>query len=174
MAADFRPLVAPAPVVWIERPRTGVVDAVCAACEETSGEYIFLFNDESTLDPGALEVLHREAEVSPGRLLSPRQVPGYRFEYFGLPFAAFPFAHRNLLTRLGGLLDPAYRSFYADPDLGMRAHANDVAVVTVEDAVIRHENGHDAVKAQNMRQYMAADQATFRARWGHLGEFRDC
>jgi GT2 family glycosyltransferase len=159
---------------WIVRERRGVVDAVTRACEFARGRYLFLFNDESTLDPEALERLYHEAEACPGSLLTPQHVPAYTFEYFGRAFAAFPFAHRDVLAHVGGLLDPVFKSFYADPDLGMRAHAASVPIRTVEGAIIRHNNGSDAVKAQNVAQYMASDQDTFRMRWKHLGIFRDC
>lgn len=159
---------------WIQRERRGVVDAVNVACQAARGSHWFLFNDEAVLEAGALAMLYHAAQADPGCVLTPRHVPGYTFEYFGLPFAAFPFAHRALLERLGGLLDPAFKSFYADPDLGMRAHAAGVPIRTLDAAAIHHSNGSDDVKAQNVRDYMALDQATFRARWGHLGEFHDC
>jgi len=175
VVADFSPETAPDERVhWIAQERQGVIAAVNRAYADATGDFVFLFCDESTPAPGALRALRDEAERQPMALLTPRHDPPYTFVYYGFPFAPFPFAHRDLIARLGGLLDPAYKCFYADPDLGMRAHAHDVPVVTVEQAVIHHYNGHDDAKVQNLRQYFAADQAVFKARWAHLGEFCDC
>lgn len=160
--------------VWIVRERRGTVDAINVAYAAALGSHVFLFNDEATLAPNALKLLYLQSLTTPEWLLSPRHVPAYTFQYFGKSFPPFPFAHRDVFTQLGGLLDPAFKSFYADPDLGMRAHTAGVPIGVVPEAVIWHSNGHDEVKVANLQQYMAIDQATFRARWEHLGEFRDC
>jgi hypothetical protein len=159
---------------WLQRPRRGPTNATIEAYSVSQGEYVFAFNDESTLDPNALEVLYDEASRNPWVLYSPRHVPHYDFVYYGKPFVPFPFMHRDLTAMLGGLFDPAYHAFYADPDLSMRAHAAGVPVRIVNEAVINHYNGNDDAKVQNVSRYMAADQATFRARWDHLGVFCDC
>lgn len=173
IVADFGPKDWPR-CRWVVRDRRGSVDAVNRACQEARGEYWFLFNDESVLESVALEILYHEAVATPDQLLTPLHLPRYAFSYYGLPFPAFPFAHRDLFARLGGVLDPIYKAFYADPDLGMRAHAHGVPVVVAERAVIHHHNGQDDAKLQNMRRYFLADRVAFRERWDHLGEFRDC
>ena len=177
VVADFPPdpdWAMPLPVRWIVCPRRGPVDAVNMAYRVALGEYLFLCNDESSLEPGALSRLWSAAVDAPDALLAPEHYPAYRFVYYGKLFVPFPFAHRGVFTKLGGLLDGAYRAFYADPDLGLRAHAAGVAIRTVEGSVIRHYNGHDEAKQGNVSQYMAMDQATFRGRWDHLGAFCDC
>jgi GT2 family glycosyltransferase len=173
VVADF-PEPAPAPclhMTWIQSDRRGVVDAVNRAEQQATGAYWFTFNDESVLEPGAIAALYREA--SPLEILTPRHVPPFRFEYYGRPFPPFPFVDRELLRVLGGLLDPAYRAFYADPDLGMRADKMGIPVRVVDDAVIHHANNHDANHWQAVDAYLNADRATFRSRWDHLGTFED-
>lgn len=162
------------PYTWLERPRAGVVDALTAASAVARGDYLFSFNDESTLDPGALDILYDEALKAPNDLLTPTHLPPFGFVYYGLPFAPFPFASRALIERLGGIADPAYGSFYSDPDLSMRAHAQGVPVRVVDGAVIRHANDQAAMGHQeNITNYLAADRDVFRARWAHLGELVD-
>ena len=175
VVADFAPPdgVLQPPVSWSMRDRRGVVDAVNTAGQAALGEYWFIFNDESTLEPGALGLLYEAAVDEPDALLTPEHVPAFPFFYYGLPFAPFPFAHRSVFTQLGGLLDPIYRSFYADPDLSLRAHAQGRAVRTVHGAVIRHANYHDQPHADSVSAYLAADRAAFAARWAHLGELVD-
>jgi GT2 family glycosyltransferase len=176
VVADFPPnamadSVPCAHLRWVQRERYGVVDAVNVACCEARGEYLFLFNDESVLQSGALQALY--AEATPTDIVTVRHEPSYPFVYYGLPFAPFPFAHRDLLRSLGGLLDPVYRGFYADPDLSLRAHAAGVPIRVIESAVLRHDNDHDAAHRASVDAYLLADRATFRSRWDHLGEFHD-
>lgn len=158
---------------WWERPRNGVVDAVNVAYDAARGDYLFLFNDESTLDPGALELLYHAAEAEPWTIWSPKHLPPFPFVYYGKPFVPFPFAHRDVFKKLGGMLDPVYRGFYADPDLSLRAHAQGVPLRIVEGAVLRHCNDHDYAHQQMVGAYLAADREVFRRRWDYLGEFRD-
>jgi GT2 family glycosyltransferase len=156
-------------VTLVYRERRGPIDAINAGLAVATGEYIFVFNDESTLDPEALAVLYREATNDPAVILTPRHLPTFNFSYYGRPFAAFPFVHRDVIDVLGGLFDPAFLAFYADPDFSMRAHAAGIPIRTVDNAVIRHDNRHDAGHAHNVNAYLAADRETFRMRWAHLG-----
>jgi GT2 family glycosyltransferase len=173
--ADFdQPHDLPPTCRWVRRERHGVVDAVNVGCAHARGEYFFIINDESYLAQGALERLYHAAQHDPRAIYAPQHQPYYKFVYYGIDFAPFPFVRQDVVRELGGLLDPAYKAFYADPDLSLRAHAKGVPIRVVEDATIYHHNGHDASKAEHLARYRAGDQATFRARWDHLGLFRDC
>lgn len=174
VVADFPRMAADENCVWITSKREGPVNANERAHKAALGKYLFMFNDESTLDPGALTALYREAAKEPWAIFTPRHVPAFNFAYYGLPFAPFPFIHVGVVARLGGLVDTAYGGFYADPDLSMRAHAGNVPVRVVDDAVIRHSNNSYAIGHQeNLVSYYVKDQRLFRSRWDHLGEFRD-
>jgi len=172
IVADFGPKDLPK-TTWLIRERRGVIDAMHLACLEATGDFLFTLNDESVLDDGALECLYHHALANPGRVLSPYHHPQFHFSYYGKDFAAFPFVHRDVVKRLGGLLDPAYKAFYADPDFSLRAHAAGVPVEVVPAANIRHFNKDDDVHRMNVGQYFETDRALFRSRWDHLGEFRD-
>lgn len=161
---------------WIERPRAGVMDAILAGMNYARGEYIFSFNDESVLGKDALAILHREAVANPRQILTPRHEPYYNFVYYDRIFAPFPFASRALLDELGGVVDPIYKAFAADPDLSLRGYAKGVPTRIVEDAVIYHSNnadGVDAVHQHNVNTYLHDDRENFKRRWAHLGEFKD-
>lgn len=174
VVADFGPPEDAYPNTrWILSKRKGPIDAAHLAYAASEGEYVFLFNDESTLRPGALESLYYASLANPGRLLTPHHLPEFPFQYYGLPFAAFPFVHKDVVKQLGGFLDPAYGAFYADPDFSMRAHAKRIPVDVVQSAVIVHHNRHDDAHGCNLQAYFANDRATFRTRWDHLGQFRD-
>ena len=175
VVADFGPEQYPY-TKWIVDERKGPIDAIQLAYAASEGEYLFVFNDESRLEPGALASLYYAALTDPRRVLTPYHVPPFGFEYYGLPFAAFPFVRRDVIQELGGLFDPAYKAFYADPDFSMRAHAKRIPVETIQSAVIRHTNHHaseDDIKPHNWAKYIDNDRALFRTRWDHLGTFRD-
>lgn len=164
----------PQHVTWIQRQRQGVVDAVNIAYKEAKGEWLFLHNDESWLEAGALDILLDAAVKNPRALYAPRHEPRFNFSYYGLFFAAFPFGHRRTFDRLGGMLDSMYRGFYADPDLSMRAHKAGVPVIEVHDAVLHHANNICLDDHQrNVQMYLAHDREVFRSRWDYLGEFKD-
>lgn len=158
---------------WMMRERGGVILAINQATTMARGTHWFVFNDESILDEGALEVLYEASLREPRSLIGPTHLPAFNFEYYGKPFQPFPFASKALFRQLGGLFDPAYKGFYADPDLSMRAHRKGVPVKSIPEAIIRHHNAHDADHNRSVSRYLDADRATFRARWDQLGEFRD-
>lgn len=160
-------------VRWIVHRRQGVIDAINVAQRHAVGDYLFVFNDESVLEPGALKRLYETAQQDPMTLFTPRHLPAFNFSYYGKPFAAFPFVHRQLVRELGGLFDPSYRGFYADPDFSLRAHAKGIPIRIVDDAILRHANAHDTPHQQAVSSYLEADRAVFRSRWDHLGEFVD-
>lgn len=160
-------------VRWLIQRRHGVIDAINVAQRHARGEYFFVFNDESVLEAGALRRLYETAQQDQQALLSPRHLPPFNFSYYGKPFAAFPFVHRTVVAALGGLFDPSYRGFYADPDFSLRAHAKGVPIRIVDDAILRHANAHDVPHAQAVASYLDEDRSLFRSRWDHLGTFKD-
>ena len=70
IVADFGPDYWPH-TVWIVNERKGPIDAVESARRVARGDYLFVMNDEATLDPDALTVLYNYAVANPGKLLSP-------------------------------------------------------------------------------------------------------
>lgn len=162
-------------VKWIYDPvRKGTIDAIDRGYKAAHGDYIFVINDETVLHHECLDALYDKAKSDNSILYTPRHEPYFPFFYYGKFFAAFPFASRKLLNRCGGLFDTVYKSFYADPDLSLRVYAIGSTIKIVEDAVITHLNRPDAIGHQdNVNNHLKQDQAIFKKRWAHLGEFKD-
>jgi GT2 family glycosyltransferase len=186
VVADYMPSI-PAPLgvrtQWIHRARGGTVDAVNAGYTAASGEHVFITNDETTLDVDCLAVLEGCAKREPEAIYTPRHRPQFNFSYYGKTFAAFPFAHRDVFKKAAywtsdpaydHLFDPAYRCFYADPDLSLRAQAVGIPIVEVTATSLAHRNSsRRAGHQENRLMYLYRDQQVFRARWDFLGEFKD-
>jgi len=156
--------------------RKGVVDALNKGIAVAQGDYLFTLSDEAILgDKAFLYLLKDSKELYQDKaLLTPLHIPHYPFFYYGRYFAAFPFAHRDLIERVGGFFDPIYHCFYADPDLSLRCHQIDIEVHVCELATIYHPNNMSCeAHRMNVALYVEADRAIFKKRWKHLGEFKD-
>ena len=157
------------------QPRNGTVDAMNLSFEMAEGRYIFATNDEVELDPCVFRVLLDAAEAhGEDGIFAVSQKPYCSNDYYGIYFAPCPFGRRSFFQRLNGrnyLFDPIYRSFYADPDLCIRAHVAGIDVVKVPEARTRHHrcvrpgDGH----SHNWQSYYQSDRHTFNTRWEHLG-----
>lgn len=163
-------------VLWImQTTRHGPIAAIDLAEDCATGDYLFLISDEDRMHEGAIATLYAEAErcraAGEDVILFPD--PGATWSYYGRMFPPWPFVHRDLVKKLGGLLDPAYGAHYADPDLGMRAWTHGVTVRCLKEATIHHHNNACAVSNYNRETWYQRDMATFRARWDHLGTFNE-
>ena len=172
VVADFGPDDYPN-TKWVLSERKGPIHAVDLAYKASQGEFIFVFNDESRLEPGALSSLYYAALANPRRILTPHHVPVFTFTKYRRFYAPFPFVRRDVIEELGGLFDTSYKAFYADPDLSMRAHAKSIPVEEVGSAVIIHRHVSCEWKRHNWDTHSNNDRATFRTRWDHLGEFHE-
>lgn len=165
-------------IFWVfENHRQGPVDAVNKAFLLAQGEYVFVMNDESKLEVGALDLLKNRYEINTLQLLTPKHIPYFPFIYYGKIFAAFPFMNRRTLQVLNNdefVFDPTYKAFYADPDLSLRAYENNIPVHIIEEAILIHNNDwHEEGHQDNVKKYLNHDQEVFKNRWSHLGEFKD-
>ena len=163
------------PVRHFVQPRQGTVDAMNLAFEMAEGHYIFATNDEVELDPRVFKALLAVAEPhGEDGIFAVSQTPYCSNDYYDIYFAPCPFGRRSFFQKLNGgdhLFDPVYRSFYADPDLCIRAHVAGIDVTKVPDAktkhrrCVRHGDGH----SHNWQSYYQSDRNTFSTRWAHLG-----
>lgn len=159
---------------WYVRNRNGVIDAINLGYQASQGEYVFLTNDETTMGEDCIAKLYDAAQKHQGHVLGPCHLPPYTFVYYDKPFIPFIFAHRAVIERCGGFLDPTYRAFYADPDFSLRAHQAGVPLTEIPEAEIHHHNTRRPDHEIAVSKWLEADRAEFRRRWDHLGPFRDC
>lgn len=164
---------------WLFRPdRLGPVNAICEAEKHCKGDYLFLISDEDRLHPGTLSLMYGHSEFQRARGTEIIVVPncGMTFAqrgYYNVPFPPFPFVHRDIVKKLGGtLLDPKFGAHYADPDLGCRAYVNNVQLRFLSNVTLSHPNSvTESSHVANREKYFDQDEAYFRSKWDHLGEF---
>lgn len=163
-------------ILWIHnKERGGVITAMNEGLGYARGDYLFCTTDEAVITENGLDNLKDFCVENNDNILTcPRHIPYYPFYYYKKFFAAFPFAHRSLIEKIGGFFDPAYKSFYADPDLSMRAYQHGIEVKECRwVAVVHHNNMQCQAHKHNVSTYVEADREFFKQRWAHLGEFID-
>lgn len=163
-------------IVWVKRDqRDGVVAAVNAGYPHATGIWITTLSDEVRVmhgwaknmidflkDQKSLDVMGNFRVVEHG------EHP--QFLYYGMLFSIFPFLRKSLADKIGGLFDPAFGAFYADPDLGMRVWAACGKVVTCPNAFVFHPYRRDEINERSRLNHEEKDKETFIKRWGYLEE----
>jgi len=162
------------PVKLFVQPRSGTVAAMNLAFAESQGRYVFATNDECELDPHIFTALVRAGESNgEDGIFAHPGTPYCSNDYYDIFYATYPFGRRSYFQKLNGgeyLFDPIYNCFYADPDLGLRAHTSGYPVKSVPDARSYHHNVRTADgHAHNWHSYYQIDRSTFVTRWAHLG-----
>lgn len=167
-------------VITTRDERLGVVHAVNLGAKIATGKYLFTLSDECLLKVRSLERMYQRAEALGGLcILTPKHVPNFQFYYYKRMFAPFPFVSRFVLDRAIAprmMFRPEYKSFYADPDLSFRVRVEfGIVPEIVKEAVIFHNQQHDASHYSNVSKHLDEDRKTFRENWDRWGwgEFAD-
>lgn len=155
-------------VRWVmEGVPCGNVMAHAAGAEVAAGWAILAFSDDAVLLPGALRYAMAALNGARGHAISLTQLQGCIGTVFGRPYPAFPLIQRVMLDLIGGWYDVSYRSHFADCDLGLRLHDADLAAMpTPAPCVYFHPDRMGCPESPHKAEALAADMATFLARWG--------
>ncbi|MCK5602444.1 hypothetical protein KAR91_11255 [Candidatus Pacearchaeota archaeon] len=166
---------------WVEDTKIeGVNRAVQKGLEVAEGEYITTLSDEDRLTDNYLKTMLNHVAPHKGELFIGNPVlfggvsVGDRpaIGYFDLMFAPFPFLHRDTIEVLGGLYDPTFTSFFADPDLSLRCWAMGGEVSRCPEARLCHRHIKDDIHMNAYNKNFKKDESTFIKRWGHLGRYQ--
>lgn len=162
-------------VKYLVQAREGNIAAINLGFAAAEGTYVYSTNDENELDPNIFYAHVAVADAHGWGLFATTQEPFCTNDYFGIFFANCPFGAKAFFEHLNGaqwFYDPAYKCFYGDPDLSIRAHLAGYPVVRVPEArctarVVFAAEGH----ISNREAYYQRDHWTFRHRWANLGNF---
>lgn len=72
---------------------------------------------------------------------------------------------KKTVGKVGGLFDPIFKSFWADPDLSLRIWTRGGKVEICPDAWVVMKNINDRTKNHNLDSYFESDTETFFNRW---------
>jgi len=149
----------------------GTIYATNLGYQHSSGKIIVYTSDDVRPLPHALSNMARFLKrfpapfVSSFRMLTPDQREREQSSAYDLLYACWGALTRESIEKLGGLFDPIYRSYWADPDLSMRAWTHGGMVRVCPDAWLAFEGAEDDVKSKNMSQSHNQDMEAFLERW---------
>lgn len=154
-----------------ELERRGVIHAMNEAYRIASANLVVLWSDDARPLPGSLEQMRRFMYQHPGPLLAgfrKRDTTGRESEQwsvYGKLYVGWLCAKKETIEMAGGLFDPAFRNYWADPDLSLRVYRIDGQVAVCPDAWIEIGQAVDEVKQANLSSSFERDTETFFAKW---------
>ena len=155
----------------VETEPEGTYRAVAQAYEYALGEYIVHIPDDARATPfwlsNMLDFMRpHDREVFEGSFrYYDKNGEGHQHGYYGKRFAAFICIRRDVADHIGGLMDTSYRSFYGDPDLGLRVWKGGGQVKTCYNAWLQREDCLDDKRVYSRSLYFSHDEKVFVDRW---------
>ena len=157
----------------IEDKLEGTYRAVALGYTIARGEYIVHIPDDSRATPYWLDNMldfmqpHNKEIFEGSFRYYDKLGEGHQHGYYGKHFAAFICIRKDVADHIGGLMDLSYRSFYGDPDLGLRVWHNGGQVKTCYNAWLWRQDCLDDNRTYSRSLYFSLDEKVFIDRW-HL------
>ena len=154
-----------------EATPNGPIAAINMGFGVSNAPYVCFWSDDASPTPNCLSRMVEFLEGQEGPTIgSFRYLDLYgselpQHQVYNLHYACWGCASRKTLDSLGGLFDPSFRSFWADPDLACRAWSRGGSVQLCPDSYILLFGKKDAVSAANSQKHFDNDLKNFLARW---------
>jgi hypothetical protein len=145
--------------------------AINEAYKIASGEYIIVWSDDASPEKECLVRIldfvkaHDAPFVATFRRKDAKGREAEQWSVYGKLYAGWLCASRKTLQMAGGLFDPGYRNYWADPDLSLRVWSIGGTVAVCPDAWIQVVQIEDEVKADNLNSSFDIDTKFFFDRW---------
>lgn len=159
-------------VRWIhETEARGCLAAMQQAYEASESPYIMYWSDDAGPLPGSTQVMlafvkeHQDPFVGSFRLLEGRGFEVDQWAVYEKLYACWGCVSRRTLDMVGGLFDPRYSGYWADPDLGLRVWKAGGQVRVCPDAFAKVKNENDETASKNKESFFKSDTDAFFARW---------
>ena len=165
------PIQLPKVVHIPETERRGVIHAMNEAYRAASAPLIMLWSDDARLLTGSLQHMLRFVRLHPGPMLAgfrKRDVSGRESEQwsvYGRLYVGWLCAAKTTIDAAGGLFDPTFRNYWADPDLSLRVLELGGEVEVCQNAWLELEQAEDEVKRTNLSTSFDSDTEAFFAKW---------
>ncbi|MEM2915519.1 MAG: glycosyltransferase [Candidatus Bathyarchaeia archaeon] len=149
----------------------GVISAMNLAYRHASGEYIVYWSDDASPMPNCLSNMKDFIKQN-----NPPFIGAFRirdrygreleqWSVYGKLYACWGCLSKETINIVGGLFDSNYRSYWADPDLGMRTWIKGGKVEICPNAWLKIEHIKDNLREENFHKYFEKDTETFYERW---------
>ena len=154
-----------------ETERRGVIHAINEAYRHDKGQYIVLWSDDATPEHGCLRRMLDFVRNKPIPFLASFRRRGLngkeaeQWAVYGKLYAGWLCAARQTFDRVGGLFEPSFKNYWADPDLSLRVWKQGGKVEVCKDAWIGVEQIDDQVKSDNLSSSFDKDTSVFFERW---------
>jgi len=154
-----------------EKERNGVIYAINQAYAHSSARYIVLWSDDAIPEPGCLRNILNFVKQKPVPFLASFRRRGRdgkeheQWAVYGKLYAGWLCADRETFNLVGGLFNPEYKNYWADPDLSLRVWEYKGEVLVCDDAWINVEQIDDQVKKDNLKSSFSKDTETFFSHW---------
>lgn len=158
--------------IYEEKP-LGTIHAHNIAYGRSSGEYIIPWSDDAVPTPKCISNMlsfvrrHKDPSVAAFRLKDREEKELALWCVYGKLVAAWGCVSKKTIQLIGGYYDTAYKGYWADPDMCLRAWSKRVKVKVCPDAWLVMDNIVDSVRTDNWNKYFAQDTETFLNRWHH-------
>ncbi|MGK7903695.1 MAG: glycosyltransferase family 2 protein [Hormoscilla sp.] len=152
--------------------------SVCAqnmAYANSSGKYIVIWTDDISPTNNCLVEMLNFVKGKPDpfigvfRVKRKNGVEEPQWLIYGKLQVCFGCTSRNTITRVGGYLDPVFKSFWSDPDLSLRTWEKGGQVSTCPSAWLisdpKELGSIEIVEQGNTSKYLDKDIETFLNRW---------
>jgi len=156
--------------IYEEKP-LGTIHAHNIAYGRSSGEYIIPWSDDALPTPKCLSNMltfvksHRGPIIAAFRLKDKQGRELALWCVYGKPIAAWGCLSKKTINLIGGYYDTAYKSYWADPDMCLRAWGKRVKVKACPNAWVVMDHIMDSVRTDSWNKYLAQDTETFLNRW---------
>ncbi|AVT78134.1 hypothetical protein RPPS3_40720 [Rhodopseudomonas palustris] len=154
-----------------EIERRGVIHAMNEAYRHASAPIVLLWSDDARPLEGSLarmlDFVLQQAE--PALAGFRKRAPGGReseqWSVYGHLYVGWLCASKASIEAAGGLFDPEFRNYWADPDLSLRIHEIGGRVAICPDAWLEIDQAADEVKQSNLSGSFEKDTETFFGKW---------
>ena len=158
-----------------EKERQGVIHAINEAYRNASGEYIVVWSDDASPENRCLQLMldfvkaHSTPFVAGFSLKDIKEDKELeQWSVYGKLYVGWLCATKKTLDAVGGLFEPSYKNYWADPDLSLRVWSKGGEVAVCPNAWIKIEQIVDQVKAENIESSFDGDTKTFFDRWHEM------
>jgi hypothetical protein len=154
-----------------EEKQLGTIHAHDVAYRNSLGVYIMPWADDSSPTMNCLSSMlsfvkgKKDPFVGSFRVKDRRGRELVQWSVYGKLYACFGCASKNTLKLIGGYFDPAYKGYWADPDMGLRTWEKGGRVEVCPNAWVITEGFSDKVSTENSKNYFQHDTETFYNRW---------